>query len=685
MTGVSESDPSQAGVGIYFQQTPEDLDKIFVKSIIPGSSADREGTVKIGDFLVSVNEQRVPGSAIHLLRSLIIGEVGTFVKLGFRREDGEGQVAFYEISLMRANQEFFNQLQAKAQIQKDAEQLRSSLVQAEQELSGLRQKLQATESLANKEGEEVKRMRSLVASAEEQLRILTNSLSEEEEERKQLEIKLRREQVQQQQDEEEAKRLEMLLSQAQDKLRSAEESLQRTQGQKGELEIRLQALVLERSAAEAEEAELLRLIEQRLEDHQKSKEEEELSIRSLEMRRQQLEEELKQEEKSERELQAKNQEVMTRKQVAEEQLRNLEAENEQLMQSVAEAEQSYQDSEQVLHELRDKNTELQRQLSELEGESEGRQQHLETLKERIRAEQKAWEEKLHKEQKAHEADELQYKAREQELLLQMERIGKEADVLKQEAVQRERQLEDTLAHLESENARVQKLLETEDELAQALKERMQVIGDQLSKVEAELSLARGAREDAQQKLKETEMDKLKALERERALDAELFREKKRESERVEQLKVARRELEAQRKAKENQLREEEELYKLTEQKLEEANKELACLQKQATGLMEAERGRLEREHKFKQSHAAILACMHECMRIQGGLKSQLDTIHLPAPALSELGLSFTDTRAELLHGSPAAARSGGEAKATGNSKVKEEAMRRLRLEEGTFV
>ncbi|EKX51777.1 hypothetical protein GUITHDRAFT_134134 [Guillardia theta CCMP2712] len=575
---VSESDPSQAGVGIYFQQTPEGsnchLDKIFVKSIIPGSSADREGTVKIGDFLVSVNEQRVPGSAIHLLRSLIIGEVGTFVKLGFRREDGEGQVAFYEISLMRANQEFFNQLQAKAQIQKDAEQLRSSLVQAEQELSGLRQKLQATESL---------RMRSLVASAEEQLRILTNSLSEEEEERKQLEIKLRREQVQQQQDEEEAKRLEMLLSQAQDKLRSAEESLQvRTTAY---TPMYLDGVEVASSAhgdldMEEERSNWLMLIpedtrssqpspSQRLEDHQKSKEEEELSIRSLEMRRQQLEEELKQE----------------------------EAENEQLMQSVAEAEQSYQDSEQVLHELRDKNTELQRQLSELEGESEGRQQHLETLKEvpqaqlggstadagwqRIRAEQKAWEEKLHKEQKAHEADELQYKAREQELLLQMERIGKEADVLKQEAVQRERsssgsdvsdiklkwgrQLEDTLAHLESENARVQpaslpvclfvltilklqKLLETEDELAQALKERMQVIGDQLSKVEAELSLARGARED------------VTALPTSSKLSPPC-REKKRESERVEQLKVARRELEAQRKAKENQLREEEELYK----------------------------------------------------------------------------------------------------------------------------
>jgi len=46
---ADESDPSRAGVGLFFQQTIHNHDRVYVKNLIRGGSADREGTVRIND------------------------------------------------------------------------------------------------------------------------------------------------------------------------------------------------------------------------------------------------------------------------------------------------------------------------------------------------------------------------------------------------------------------------------------------------------------------------------------------------------------------------------------------------------------------------------------------------------------------------------------------------------------
>ena len=74
----------QAGVGIFFQQ--EGDGSVVVKTIVSGGSAEREGTVNVGDQIVSVDEHKVVGEPLSVLRGLILGPQGSFVRLNFHRK-----------------------------------------------------------------------------------------------------------------------------------------------------------------------------------------------------------------------------------------------------------------------------------------------------------------------------------------------------------------------------------------------------------------------------------------------------------------------------------------------------------------------------------------------------------------------------------------------------------------------
>ena len=82
-----------------------------------GTSADREGTVQVGDMIQEVDGVEVKGSAMSELRSLILGEIGTFVTLHFLRESPDGELFEYKVSLIRGNASFFSHLKEKVRLQ----------------------------------------------------------------------------------------------------------------------------------------------------------------------------------------------------------------------------------------------------------------------------------------------------------------------------------------------------------------------------------------------------------------------------------------------------------------------------------------------------------------------------------------------------------------------------------------
>lgn len=47
----------QAGVGIFFQQEADG--SVYVKTIVSGGSAEREGAVRVGDMILAVEDREV--------------------------------------------------------------------------------------------------------------------------------------------------------------------------------------------------------------------------------------------------------------------------------------------------------------------------------------------------------------------------------------------------------------------------------------------------------------------------------------------------------------------------------------------------------------------------------------------------------------------------------------------------
>jgi len=90
----------KVGVGLFFQ---EDKKELIVRNIVPGGSAAADGRIEAGDIIVSVDGKSVEGQGIETLRDCIIGSVGTFVELTFRRLQGDGPT-LYSITLERKSQ-----------------------------------------------------------------------------------------------------------------------------------------------------------------------------------------------------------------------------------------------------------------------------------------------------------------------------------------------------------------------------------------------------------------------------------------------------------------------------------------------------------------------------------------------------------------------------------------------------
>lgn len=55
----------QAGVGIFFQQDTDG--KVFVKSVVSGGSAERDGTVRGGDVIIRVDDRNVVGEPLQVV------------------------------------------------------------------------------------------------------------------------------------------------------------------------------------------------------------------------------------------------------------------------------------------------------------------------------------------------------------------------------------------------------------------------------------------------------------------------------------------------------------------------------------------------------------------------------------------------------------------------------------------
>jgi hypothetical protein len=115
--------PHMSGVGIFFQQ--ESDGKVYVNTIVSGGSAERDGRVRVGDVMCSVDGRDVIGEPVSVLRSLLLGHEGSNVVLTFAQ--GGTVIAKFYVELPRGSPEYFARVDVTRRYEAEMQDLRYQL------------------------------------------------------------------------------------------------------------------------------------------------------------------------------------------------------------------------------------------------------------------------------------------------------------------------------------------------------------------------------------------------------------------------------------------------------------------------------------------------------------------------------------------------------------------------------
>ena len=127
---------------------------------------------------------QVLGEPLSLLRGLILGPQGTYVKLTFQRRDANGEIRQYETRLMRGTADYFQGLSRHLSMEDELDQMKLQLRQAishctqdRDELDRLRKMLQAERDASARRDLEIEQMQQ---GNSEEIRKLNENLTKAE-------------------------------------------------------------------------------------------------------------------------------------------------------------------------------------------------------------------------------------------------------------------------------------------------------------------------------------------------------------------------------------------------------------------------------------------------------------------------------------------------------------------------
>lgn len=74
----------KVGIGAYFQRAATDAGGLSVKSLLPGSPAQKCGKIKVGDIILKVDGDNVHGKKLAELAEVLLGPTRSQVSLEFK-------------------------------------------------------------------------------------------------------------------------------------------------------------------------------------------------------------------------------------------------------------------------------------------------------------------------------------------------------------------------------------------------------------------------------------------------------------------------------------------------------------------------------------------------------------------------------------------------------------------------
>jgi hypothetical protein len=127
---------------------------------------------------------QVIGEPLSLLRGLILGPQGTYVKLTFQRRDINGDIRQYETRLMRGTADYFQGLSRHLSMEDELDQMKLQLRQAishctqdRDELDRIRKMLQSERDTSERRDQEIEQLQQ---SNSEEIKKLNENLSQAE-------------------------------------------------------------------------------------------------------------------------------------------------------------------------------------------------------------------------------------------------------------------------------------------------------------------------------------------------------------------------------------------------------------------------------------------------------------------------------------------------------------------------
>ena len=536
-------DPSEAGVGLMFNTLPSKPEEAFVKEIVFGGSAWREGFVQVGDIILSVDGQDVNGSDLARMRQLVLGEIGTFVTLQFLRRTPDGQENEYTISLIRGSQPYFEKLTQKSRMQEEVDLLRQKTKSVEEERETLRRQVADLENQSSKEQEKLEDLRHQLGVSGNALRSEQDSLKRAEDER--IHDRARIDILREQKDND-TRNLEQLrgwLDQAQDKLTGAHESLKATREHKSEMEERYQQETQTRAEVENIESQLITELENKMEEDRKFREDREHELLALEEERRKYEKLVNEMELDIEEEERKRQVVEARNAKVQQQVEKVEEVNQRLETMLKEAADARSTIEQAKTDAEAKNKEIEEELLSIDEQSAKRQGYIEELKAKLESERLRLEQELRNEQDGRKRDTAEFKHKEENMLRMNTTASEEVKFAQDDQAEKKNKFESNITRLEQEVKSFEAALQAEESLSDALRERCVVLNEQLEMIEEELSASKTEQKAANGKLQKAEEEKLKALERERAMSVELQKEVDGEGDKLASIEAIRKQFE----------------------------------------------------------------------------------------------------------------------------------------------
>ena len=380
-----------------------------------GGSASREGSVQIGDVILSVDGASVTGGDLGKMRNLILGEIGTFVTLMFLRRTPDGQELEYTLSLIRGHNAYFEQLKQKSRMQEEVDRMRQTTRAVEEERENLRNQLSQVEEQSGREKAELEELMRQLRVAGDTLLTEQQTLQDEQEDRFHQEQRLGSLRDQKDQDSRNLEQLRGWLDQAQDKLSGAHESLKATRQHKSDMEGRFEQESKTRSEAEDIERQLINELEGKMEEDRKFREEREQELLALEEERRKCERLLREVEAECDEEVRKRKVVEARSGKVEQQHKKMVEDNERLVMMLKEAEDARNTIEQAKAETEAKNKEIEDELLSIDEQSAKRQAYIEDLKQKLESERLRLENELRDQQDGRKTDASGFKRKEEDL------------------------------------------------------------------------------------------------------------------------------------------------------------------------------------------------------------------------------------------------------------------------------